>query len=60
MRSEDLDGASGLVEITAELHRCDRDDIALEAAVSRLSREPSVTSVSWKVCQPTVPTAAEE
>jgi hypothetical protein len=28
-----------------------RDDVALEAAVSRLSLEPSTSSVSWEVVQ---------
>jgi hypothetical protein len=29
-----------------------------EARISRLSLEPSVTSLSWNVCEPTVLTAA--
>jgi putative Mg2+ transporter-C (MgtC) family protein len=47
--SEDLgvDGTS--VEVVVELERIGRDDLALEQAVSRLSLEPSVTSVSWVV-----------
>jgi putative Mg2+ transporter-C (MgtC) family protein len=52
LRSEDLDGAGGPVEITAELQRYGRDDVALEAAVSRLSLEPSVSSVSWNSDEP--------
>jgi putative Mg2+ transporter-C (MgtC) family protein len=60
LRSEELDGATGLVEITADLQRHARDDVALEAAVSRLSLEPSVSSVSWNSCEPAVLTAAEE
>ena len=51
VRSKDLDG-SGLVEVTAELQRYGRDDIALEAAVSRLSLEPSVSSVTWNTHDP--------
>jgi putative Mg2+ transporter-C (MgtC) family protein len=46
VRSEDLDHGSGLVEVTAELQRFGRDGIALEAAVSRLSLEPAVSSVT--------------
>jgi putative Mg2+ transporter-C (MgtC) family protein len=62
LRSEDLDGASGLVEITAELQRYGRDHVALEAAVSRLSLEPSVSSVSWNIDEPAaaILTAAED
>ena len=37
VRSEDLDAGGGLVEVTAELQRYGRDDVALEAAVSRRS-----------------------
>jgi putative Mg2+ transporter-C (MgtC) family protein len=51
VRSKDLNG-SGLVEVTAELQRYGRDDIALEAAVSRLSLEPSVSSVTWNTRDP--------
>jgi putative Mg2+ transporter-C (MgtC) family protein len=47
MRSEDIDAGSGQVEVTAELHSHGRDDVALEAAVSRLSLEPGVSSVTW-------------
>jgi hypothetical protein len=32
---------------TAELRRHGRDDLALETAVSRLSLEPAVSSVTW-------------
>jgi putative Mg2+ transporter-C (MgtC) family protein len=60
VRSEDLDHGSGLVEVTAELLRYGRDDVALEAAVSRLSLEPSVSSVSWNVIEPTAALAADE
>jgi putative Mg2+ transporter-C (MgtC) family protein len=66
LRSQDLAAGSGLVEVIAELQRYGRDDVALEAAVSRLSLEPSVNSVSWSVVQgdevPAVPAApgAEE
>jgi putative Mg2+ transporter-C (MgtC) family protein len=52
VQSHDLNSGSGLVEITAELQRHGRDDLALEAAVSRLSLEPSVTSVTWNTPEP--------
>ena len=41
VQSHDLNSGSGLVEVTAELQAHGRDDLALEAAVSRLSLEPS-------------------
>jgi putative Mg2+ transporter-C (MgtC) family protein len=52
VQSHDLDGGSGLVEVTAELQRLGRDDLALETAVSRLSLEPSVSSVTWTTIGP--------
>jgi putative Mg2+ transporter-C (MgtC) family protein len=52
VQSHDLDGGTGLVEVTAELLRHGRDDLALEAAVSRLSLEPSVSSVTWTTTEP--------
>ena len=52
VRSHDLDGGSGLVEVTAELQSHGRDDLALEAAVSRLSLEPAVSSVTWTITEP--------
>jgi putative Mg2+ transporter-C (MgtC) family protein len=51
VRSEDLDRGTDLVEVEAELQRFGRDDVALEAAVSRSSLEPSVSSVSWSVVE---------
>jgi putative Mg2+ transporter-C (MgtC) family protein len=60
LRSKDLDGQGGLVEVTAELQRYGRDDLALEAAVSRLSLEPTVSSVSWNAREPAVLAAAGE
>lgn len=61
VHSEDLDRGSDLVEVEAELQRYGRDDVALEAAVSRLSLEPSISSVSWNVVEePGVVLAAEE
>ncbi|MCK4177268.1 MgtC/SapB family protein [Aciditerrimonas ferrireducens] len=47
--SEDLDHGSGRVKVTADLVGSGRDDVALEAAVSRLSLEPAVAAVSWRV-----------
>jgi putative Mg2+ transporter-C (MgtC) family protein len=60
VRSDDLNAGSGAVEVTAELQRYGRDDVALEAAVSRLSLEPSVSSVSWSIIEPTVSALAAE
>ena len=60
VRSEDLDYGSGLVEMIADLQRYGRNDVALEAAVSRLSLEPSVSSVTWNVIEATVPLAADD
>jgi putative Mg2+ transporter-C (MgtC) family protein len=51
VRSENLDSGSGQVEVEAELQSLGRDDVALEGAVSRLSLEPSVASVSWNVME---------
>jgi putative Mg2+ transporter-C (MgtC) family protein len=59
VRSEDLEHTTGLVEVTAELSRHGRDDVALEAAVSRLSLEPSVSAVTWNVVEPAVPLVAD-
>jgi len=40
--------APGQVEVRAELSADQRDDKQMESAVSRLSMEPSVTSVRWQ------------
>ena len=40
--------ADGKVEVRAELSADHRDDKQLESAISRLSMEPSVTSVRWQ------------
>jgi putative Mg2+ transporter-C (MgtC) family protein len=50
-RSSDLDQGGNLVEHEAEISRFGRDDVALESAVSRLSLEPGVSSVSWSVVE---------
>jgi putative Mg2+ transporter-C (MgtC) family protein len=60
LRSKDLNAGSGLVEVTAELTRYGRDDVALEAAVSRLSLEPSVSSVTWNTSEPAALLAATD
>ena len=59
--SSDLEPGGALVAVQAEVGRYGRDDVALESAVSRLSLEPSVTSVSWTVVPHGMPlTAAAE
>lgn len=60
VRSEDLGTGSALAEVTADLHRFGRDDLGLETAVSRLSIEPAVSSLSWNVCEPAALVPAEE
>ncbi|MBF6542094.1 MgtC/SapB family protein [Nocardia brasiliensis] len=42
-------GTPGRVEVRAELFGDQRDDRQMESAVSRLSLEPSVTSVGWQI-----------
>jgi putative Mg2+ transporter-C (MgtC) family protein len=59
LRSQDL-ADSNLVEVIAELHRYGRDDVALENAVSRLSLEPSVSSVTWNASEPAALLSQEE
>ncbi len=53
MHSQDLELGTDLVEVEAELQRHGRDDVALENAVSRLSLEPSGTSVHWSIVEDT-------
>jgi putative Mg2+ transporter-C (MgtC) family protein len=60
LHSQNLDHGRGLVEVTARLQRQGRDDLALEAAVSRLSLEPSVSSITWNACEPAALANAEE
>ncbi len=50
IRSSDIEGGD-LVMVEAEIGLNGRDDVALEAAVSRLSLEPGVSSVSWSVVE---------
>jgi putative Mg2+ transporter-C (MgtC) family protein len=46
--SQDLDGTHK-VQVQANLVMPDRNDALLEQVVSRLSLEPGVSAVSWKV-----------
>jgi putative Mg2+ transporter-C (MgtC) family protein len=48
--SEDLDG-SNKVQVQANLIMTDRNDTLLEQVISRLSLEPGVSAVSWKVVE---------
>ncbi|MCO1581858.1 MULTISPECIES: MgtC/SapB family protein [unclassified Crossiella] len=50
LESEDL-GASGKVEVTARLSGKGKQGTELESAVSRLSLEPGISSVSWRVVE---------
>ncbi|MEC3956615.1 MgtC/SapB family protein [Nocardia sp. CDC153] len=50
------DTTQGRVQVRAELTGDRRDDRQMEAAVSRLSLEPSVTSVGWRTVAPPVET----
>ncbi len=52
VQSHDLNNGTGQVEVTAELQAHGRDDLALENAVSRLSLEPSFSSVTWTTPEP--------
>jgi putative Mg2+ transporter-C (MgtC) family protein len=58
VHSENLDPGTGLVQVEAKLPRFGRDNIGLEAAVSRLSLEPAVSSMSWTVENPSAALAA--
>jgi putative Mg2+ transporter-C (MgtC) family protein len=49
----------GYVEVRAELAGDERDDAQMESAVSRLSLEPSVTSVRWQVAVADPPSDAD-
>ena len=60
LHSQSLNHGKGLVEVSARLQRQGRDDLALEAAVNRLSLEPSVSSVAWSTCSPAALIGAEE
>ena len=47
-------GGKGRVEVRAQLSAEQRDDKQMETAISRLSLEPSVTSVRWQTELPGV------
>jgi putative Mg2+ transporter-C (MgtC) family protein len=47
LRSIASTNTNGHVEVRAELVGDQRDDRQMESAVSRLSLEPSVTSIRW-------------
>jgi putative Mg2+ transporter-C (MgtC) family protein len=50
----DTNGGKGRVEVRAQLSAEQRDDKQMETAISRLSLEPSVTSVRWQTELPGV------
>src|SRR5882757_11332505 len=50
----DTNGGNGRVEVRAQLSAEQRDDKQMETAISRLSLEPSVTSVRWQTELPGV------
>lgn len=56
--STNLDG-DGRVEVRAVLSAVERDDRQLETAISRLSLEPSVSSVRWQAEEPAVEAAED-
>lgn len=58
--SKDLNAGGNLVEVTAEFTRDGRDDVAIEAVVSQLSLEPSVSSVTWNATEPAALLSGEE
>ncbi|MFO7031582.1 hypothetical protein B9T07_16735 [Limnospira fusiformis CCALA 023] len=51
LRSQDLDDFNNLVEVEAQIIAQNRDDNLLEQIISRLSLEPSVKSVSWRILE---------
>lgn len=57
--SADLAG-NARVQIQANLIMIDRNDALLEQVVSRLSLEPSVRAVSWKVVDNGAPSNSRE
>ncbi|MEJ3653247.1 MgtC/SapB family protein [Actinomycetes bacterium KLBMP 9759] len=56
---DSANSTAGYVEVRAELAGDERDDAQMESAVSRLSLEPSVTSVRWQVTSQDPPTDEE-
>lgn len=59
VHSEHLEGGE-LVEVHAELTTTPRKDALMEQAVSRLSLEPSVSSVTWAVRDPRIDEGEDE
>lgn len=51
LRSQDLDDFNNLVEVEAQIIAQNRDDNLLEQIISRLSLEPAVKSVSWRILE---------
>lgn len=51
LRSSDLDAGGAMVGVVADVACFGREDVELETAVSRLSMEPSVTSVRWFILE---------
>ncbi|RAQ42240.1 hypothetical protein B9S53_12970 [Arthrospira sp. O9.13F] len=51
LRSQDLDDFNHLVEVEAEMIAQNRDDNLLEQIISRLSLDPSIKSVSWRILE---------
>ena len=51
LHSEDLETHKGRVEVKAKLVTQTRDDELLEQAISRISLEPSVIAVNWRVVE---------
>lgn len=51
LRSQDLDDFNNLVEVEAQIIAQNRDDNSLEQIISRLSLEPVVKSVSWRILE---------
>jgi putative Mg2+ transporter-C (MgtC) family protein len=50
LSSEDING-SGKVRVEAELITTGRSDKVIEQVISRLSLEPSITSISWEIVE---------
>jgi putative Mg2+ transporter-C (MgtC) family protein len=50
LHSEDLNRSNRL-RVQASLIMADRNDTALEQVISRLSLEPGVSAMSWKVAE---------
>lgn len=51
LHSEDLEEKTDCVEVEADLVTQDRNDAFLEQTISRLSLEPGVSAVSWRIIE---------